>query len=119
MIRRPPRSPLFPYAPLFRSHGAPGRQERAAAVQERPLPYRESPHPSVQAMELGRTVWIREVGDRWLAEVTTDPRHLEIVRTLHLVNMVCVPLLADGRTLGRSEERRVGKECRSRWSPYH
>ena len=25
-----------------------------------------------------------------------------------------------GSTLGeRSEERRVGKECRSRWSPYH
>ena len=24
-------------------------------------------------------------------------------------------LIADGR----SEERRVGKECRSRWSPYH
>jgi len=23
------------------------------------------------------------------------------------------------RTLARSEERRVGKECRSRWSPYH
>src|ERR1035437_2108908 len=23
------------------------------------------------------------------------------------------------RDLGRSEERRVGKECRSRWSPYH
>ena len=22
-------------------------------------------------------------------------------------------------TLKRSEERRVGKECRSRWSPYH
>ena len=22
-------------------------------------------------------------------------------------------------TFGRSEERRVGKECRSRWSPYH
>ena len=22
-------------------------------------------------------------------------------------------------TLLRSEERRVGKECRSRWSPYH
>ena len=22
-------------------------------------------------------------------------------------------------TLPRSEERRVGKECRSRWSPYH
>src|SRR5256885_6351227 len=27
-------------------------------------------------------------------------------------------LLAD-RGVKRSEERRVGKECRSRWSPYH
>ena len=25
----------------------------------------------------------------------------------------------DLRRHGRSEERRVGKECRSRWSPYH
>ena len=24
-----------------------------------------------------------------------------------------------GNVVGRSEERRVGKECRSRWSPYH
>src|SRR2546430_16743751 len=36
-------------------------------------------------------------------------------------------LIGDGRVVGkvtqgvttRSEERRVGKECRSRWSPYH
>src|SRR3989454_11269372 len=27
--------------------------------------------------------------------------------------------LTDGAAVGRSEERRVGKECRSRWSPYH
>src|SRR2546429_4112297 len=26
---------------------------------------------------------------------------------------------ADRRRPARSEERRVGKECRSRWSPYH
>src|SRR3989449_2037288 len=26
---------------------------------------------------------------------------------------------ADSRSKNRSEERRVGKECRSRWSPYH
>ena len=25
----------------------------------------------------------------------------------------------DGGSVLRSEERRVGKECRSRWSPYH
>ena len=24
-----------------------------------------------------------------------------------------------GKSVTRSEERRVGKECRSRWSPYH
>src|SRR5574343_1191698 len=27
--------------------------------------------------------------------------------------------MLEGQKLGRSEERRVGKECRSRWSPYH
>ena len=27
--------------------------------------------------------------------------------------------VGDAVTAGRSEERRVGKECRSRWSPYH
>src|SRR3712207_9521849 len=26
---------------------------------------------------------------------------------------------ADWESMERSEERRVGKECRSRWSPYH
>src|SRR2546429_651187 len=30
-----------------------------------------------------------------------------------------VPRTARCFTLIRSEERRVGKECRSRWSPYH
>ena len=28
-------------------------------------------------------------------------------------------VIADYRPRSRSEERRVGKECRSRWSPYH
>ena len=28
-------------------------------------------------------------------------------------------LQASDGDLSRSEERRVGKECRSRWSPYH
>ena len=28
-------------------------------------------------------------------------------------------LLVVSKKEGRSEERRVGKECRSRWSPYH
>ena len=32
-------------------------------------------------------------------------------------NIESIKRLAE--TFGRSEERRVGKECRSRWSPYH
>src|SRR5258706_7389162 len=36
----------------------------------------------------------------------------------------CIPAIsrksaAAGSPYARSEERRVGKECRSRWSPYH
>ena len=31
----------------------------------------------------------------------------------------CPVHLSDGQEGIRSEERRVGKECRSRWSPYH
>ena len=30
-----------------------------------------------------------------------------------------IPLLSVSNISRRSEERRVGKECRSRWSPYH
>ena len=36
-----------------------------------------------------------------------------VAEPVHTVN---VPVIARGM---RSEERRVGKECRSRWSPYH
>ena len=32
--------------------------------------------------------------------------------------LLCIRVLG-GSTRRRSEERRVGKECRSRWSPYH
>src|SRR5256885_9956101 len=37
-----------------------------------------------------------------------------------LLAVLAQQLLAFGvALLGRSEERRVGEECRSRWSPYH
>ena len=37
---------------------------------------------------------------------------------IHLIRQGSGKLVA-GDYIGRSEERRVGKECRSRWSPYH
>ena len=55
-----------------------------------------------------------------------------MVENRHLQDLICdikvptemVPEIKDGKERMvehklRSEERRVGKECRSRWSPYH
>ena len=36
---------------------------------------------------------------------------------IRIINQIIV--FDEGEVLFRSEERRVGKECRSRWSPYH
>src|SRR3712207_5945499 len=49
-----------------------------------------------------------------------------LIPTLNVVENITLPILMDKRKVNkkhlnelRSEERRVGKECRSRWSPYH
>ena len=41
------------------------------------------------------------------------------LKTLHCENNNALTSLNVSRNSSRSEERRVGKECRSRWSPYH
>ena len=47
------------------------------------------------------------------------------VDTIAIDDVTGFPEMMDGRVktlhpnIHRSEERRVGKECRSRWSPYH
>ena len=48
--------------------------------------------------------------------------NLSVCVTLEAAVMItfCFDCFAEMRTRNtRSEERRVGKECRSRWSPYH
>ena len=69
---------------------------------------------------LGRHLWPKgETGLRTRVVIA-----LALLVLAKLVN-VYVPILykqtvdALGTTAARSEERRVGKECRSRWSPYH
>src|SRR5260370_24718281 len=39
------------------------------------------------------------------------------IRQRHFPRGIALQIVAEDRP--RSEERRVGKECRSRWSPYH
>ena len=49
--------------------------------------------------------------------VTRRIRQDPAVRSMPII---LVTVLEDSQSrLERSEERRVGKECRSRWSPYH
>ena len=36
-----------------------------------------------------------------------------------ILTVASIGVLVGACFSGRSEERRVGKECRSRWSPYH
>src|ERR1035441_6347328 len=58
--------------------------------------------------------------------VAKNPRYpqAEEIPDTVLINPVLTPLSDELEEdwegcLSRSEERRVGKECRSRWSPYH
>ena len=43
----------------------------------------------------------------------------EVQKELAEVNAAISAVVTGAQSLLRSEERRVGKECRSRWSPYH
>src|SRR5256885_16832073 len=102
MIRRPPRSTLFPYTTLFRSALHHGVLALVALELQQLL-------DQVLGMLAGQLGLQRDGG-------------------IAVGRMAC---RADGGVAGlalrqiglgrlrRSEERRVGKECRSRWSPYH
>src|SRR5256885_15132307 len=98
MIRRPPRSTLFPYTTLFRSASMPdGRRYLwiARSVSHGQRGY-GSPRKTF-SIGLG-----------------CDIRH-----AARLVYAKGLDLGDPESATPRSEERRVGKECRSRWSPYH
>ena len=61
-----------------------------------------------------------------VGEEHTAPRigsgMVHVLATPVMINLMEAAALDAAEKLipaGRSEERRVGKECRSRWSPYH
>src|SRR5260370_42573072 len=102
MIRRPPRSTLFPYTTLFRSRYV-----------------RDGKTEAMQASKI--TVSVRN------ASGGQDQVTRTLYKTVHgpVVNLGAMDPALGWTTQSvfairdRSEERRVGKECRSRWSPYH
>src|SRR2546422_9159384 len=124
MIRRPPRSTLFPYTTLFRSLPAEARLLHTA--ERRDLGGDDA---DVGADDAGLHLLgdPEDAADVAAVEVARQPE-LGVVREAdHLLLGLEADqrrhrsegLLARDQHVGRSEERRVGKECRSRWSPYH
>src|SRR3712207_9091264 len=108
MIRRPPRSTLFPYTTLFRSSPPSSLQLFGHLSLNKGYPDSISGRlrdPRDYTSEGGRT-FLRE--DVEIGENSLTPTEQP---------STCKRLTSNGRP--RSEERRVGKECRSRWSPYH
>src|SRR2546430_14308783 len=89
MIRRPPRSTLFPYTTLFRS------EARKAAREQ------------------------LDHGADWIKVYMTHRSWVDEQGALVSQPTLTVEELKAIVDEARSEERRVGKECRSRWSPYH
>src|SRR2546427_10374103 len=100
MIRRPPRSTLFPYTTLFRSlQGGTIAPKAVANVRWLIIPAAGTGgrDPQGAVYYIGAKVTYTLDGKTDTVEVAPE-------------SIVVRP---------RSEERRVGKECRSRWSPYH
>src|SRR2546425_12339464 len=106
MIRRPPRSTLFPYTTLFRS-----RVLRIPISGNPPA----DPPSDQQAEE-----FLRVIQDPNNAPVHM---HCNAGRDRTAMMAALARYSIDGWPMekaleeARSEERRVGKECRSRWSP--
>src|SRR2546430_16797336 len=98
MIRRPPRSTLFPYTTLFRS----GMVEKRLIPPAHLIPQHVARLKVAHAVPRGGAA--RGGGEMLEAEGAGLGLHQPVAHRM-------IP--------SRSEERRVGKECRSRWSPYH
>src|SRR3712207_9549301 len=114
MIRRPPRSTLFPYTTLFRSSYAGFQYDKERFLKKHKarsytafythavsLNIAFDTLTSIAKVSLSRHIPSQGQG---LSPVEGAVREFKITTS---------------EDWGRSEERRVGKECRSRWSPYH
>src|SRR5256886_16348598 len=101
MIRRPPRSTLFPYTTLFRSLAKGGQ-----------LLHQESLRHSYPHCWRHKTPVIFRATPQWFIGMEHAGLRAHTLRDIK--GVAWTPAWGE-----RSEERRVGKECRSRWSPYH
>ena len=57
--------------------------------------------------------------DLWRIVDRLGENFKQILQSISSDERLQILQIKDSETGMRSEERRVGKECRSRWSPYH
>src|SRR3712207_9590819 len=131
MIRRPPRSTLFPYTTLFRSFDP---KVSSTTIKNEYDLYRtcgkETPLVNGSYSNLLYLISVRKAFDAYKEKaIKTGLVSLKDGESItDRIDYFAVHL--PYRKMGekalayllrheRSEERRVGKECRSRWSPYH
>src|SRR3712207_9228082 len=111
MIRRPPRSTLFPYTTLFRSILSDLCAGLTGGLGVAP------------GANIGEEIAVFEPVHGSAPKYAGQNRANPLATLLSAKNMLYhlgYNEEADRMQEGiRSEERRVGKECRSRWSPYH
>ena len=104
-------------APDAEAIGAPGRTALFRVAQE------ALTNVIRHAQAAAVRITIRRVGDQLRMVIHDDGRSFPVARVLHAPGGRRLGLLGMHERIamvgGRSEERRVGKECRSRWSPYH
>src|SRR2546430_17590914 len=114
MIRRPPRSTLFPYTTLFRSVF--GRGLLDAVPESVILAYADPDdrnHDGISGRPNRFTDGrIGRFGRKGFVPTLDEFNAGAFSAEMGVTNPAV-------RTEERSEERRVGKEGRSRWSPYH
>src|SRR3712207_188578 len=133
MIRRPPRSTLFPYTTLFRSRSTAGwvvNDERVERIWRREGLKVPERRPKRGRLWLADGSCVRLRAERpnhvwsydFVEDRTYDGRKYRMLNVVDEFTHECLAIRVARRLKAadvRSEERRVGKECRSRWSPYH
>src|SRR2546422_5338317 len=83
MIRRPPRSTLFPYTTLFRSHRAHGRQRQGYAIRQFFAPQKSAVRSEEHTSELQSRLHLvcRLLLEKKKKKIAVDPIHSKSIHT--------------------------------------
>ena len=125
MIRRPPRSTLFPYTTLFRSYSGgiiitDWYNDGSSNNQSVKISIRFLTN-EIRSDALDIKIFTKECSTIIDCKVYENKSNLvfDLKKSILKKATLYKKQNKDKNKKPRSEERRVGKECRSRWSPYH